>query len=153
MNKILLSSIIATLVLPAFSVQASNLKFSDVPKAVINSMKAEHPNAKKIKVDKELHFGLVLYEVKFKINGKSHETLFDQQGQHFGHEEEVEIPELPQAIIKTLKQTFKKLKIKKAEKIEHPDGRIEYEIDVKGDGEKWELAMSPTGKIWVKERD
>ncbi|NOR68502.1 MAG: hypothetical protein GQ532_02195 [Methylomarinum sp.] len=153
MNKKIISSLIAMLVLPVFSAQASNLKFSDVPEAVIKSMKIEHPDAKKIEVDKELHFGMVLYEVKFKTNGKKHETLFDAQGHHFGHEEEIEISEIPQPIIKTLKQTFKKLSIEKAEKISHPDGRVEYEIDVEGDGEDWELAMSPAGKIWVKERD
>ncbi|MCK5120590.1 MAG: PepSY-like domain-containing protein [Methylococcales bacterium] len=153
MNKKIISSLVATLVLPVFSAQASNLKFSEVPEAVIKSMKAEHPDAKKIEVDKELHFGMVLYEVKFKTNGKKHETLFDSQGRHFGHEEEIEISEIPQPIIKTLKQTFKKLSIEKVEKISHPDGRVEYEIDVEGDGEDWELAMSPAGKIWVKERD
>lgn len=153
MNKKIISSLVATLVLPVFAVQASNLKFSDVPEAVIKSMKTEHPDAKKIEVDKELHFGIVLYEVKFKTNGKKHETLFDAQGHHFGHEEEIEISEIPQPIIKKLKQTFKKLNIEKAEKISNPDGRVEYEIDVEGDGEDWELAMSPAGKIWVKERD
>ncbi|MCF6250116.1 MAG: PepSY-like domain-containing protein [Methylococcaceae bacterium] len=152
-KKLLISSFIATLVLPVFSAQAGKIKLSEVPEAVIKSMKVEHPDAKNIKVDKELHFSMVLYEVKYKTNGKKHETLFDPQGKHFGHEEEIEISELPQPIIKTLKQTFKQLSIKDAEKISHPDGRVEYEIDVKGDGEDWELAMSPTGKIWVKERD
>jgi len=41
----------------------------------------------------------------------------------------------------------------KRKKIKHPDGDIEYEIDVLGNGEEWELAMDPTGKIWAKERD
>jgi len=152
-QQIILSSFIAILVLPVFSAQAGTLKFSEVPEVVIKSMKAEHPDAKKIKVDKDLHFGMVLYEVKYKTNGKQHETLFDSQGRHFGHEIEIEISALPQAIIKTLKQTFKNLKILKAEKIAHPDGRIEYEVDANGDGEDWELAMSPAGKILVKERE
>ncbi len=152
-KKILFSSLLATLVLSSFSAQAGKIKLSEVPKAVIKAMKAEHPDAKNIKVDKELHFGIVLYEVKYKTNGKHHETLFEAHGKHFGHEEAIEVSELPDAIIKTLKQTFTNLSIQDAEKIEHPDGRIEYEVDVKGDGEDWELAMSPAGKIWVKERD
>lgn len=153
MNINILAALITTLVLPVFSAQASKLKLSEVPKAVINSMKAEHPDAIKIEVDKEFHFGRVFYEVKYKTKGKDHDTLFDPQGKHFGHEDEIEISALPQAIMNKLKQTFKQLSIKKAEKINHPDGRVEYEIDVKGDGEPWELAMSPAGKIWVKKRD
>jgi len=152
-KKTIFSSFLATLALAAFSAQAEKIKLSEVPEAVIKTMKAEHPEAKNIKVDKELHFGMVLYEVKFKTNGKQHETLFEAHGKHFGHEQEVEVSELPVAVIKTLQQTFNNLTIQDAEKIEHPDGRIEYEIDVNGDGEDWELAMSPTGKIWVKERD
>jgi len=152
-KKILFLSLLATLLLSCFSAQAGKIKLFEVPKAIIKAMKAEHPEAKNIKVDKELHFGIVLYEVKYKTNGKQHETLFEAHGKHFGHEEEVEVSELPDAIIKTLKQTFTNLSIQDAEKIEHPDGRIEYEVDVKGDGEDWELAMSPAGKIWVKERD
>jgi len=152
-KKILFLSLLATLVLSCFSAQAGKIKLSEVPKAIIKAMKAEHPEAGNIKVDKELHFGIVLYEVKYKTNGKQHETLFEAHGKHFGHEEEVEVSELPDAIIKTLKQTFTNLSIQDAEKIEHPDGRIEYEVDIKGDGEDWELAMSPAGKILVKERD
>ncbi len=152
-KKLIISSFIATLVFPIFSVQAGKIKFSEVPEAVINSMKKEHPDARNIKADKELHFGMVFYELKYQVNGKQHETLFDPQGQHFGHEVAIEISELPQVIIKKLNQTFKQLSIQDAEKRAHPDGRVEYEIDVKGDGEDWELAMSPTGKIWVKERD
>ncbi len=79
--------------------------------------------------------------------------MVDSQGKHFGHEEEITISELPQTVIAKLKQTFKKLKIQKAEIIANPDGCVEYEIDVKGDGEKWELAMNDAGDILVKKRD
>jgi len=152
-KKILLSSLLATLVLPTFSAQAGKLPLSEVPKAVINSLKEKHPDAKIIKVEEEIHFALKLYEVKFKLNGKKQELLYTPQGKYFGYEEDIEISELPVAVVDKLKQTFKKLTIEKAEKIRHPNGDIEFEIDVDGDGEEWELAMDPTGKIWAKERD
>jgi len=152
-KRILLSSLIVTLILPVFSAQAGRLPLSEVPKAVLNSLKEKHPDAKIIKVEEEFHFTLKLYEVKFKLNGKKQELLYSPQGKYFGYEEDIEISELPEAVVNKLKQTFKKLTIEKAEKIKHPDGRIEYEIDVDGDGEEWELAMDPTGKIWAKERD
>ncbi len=152
-KKILLSSLLATLILPVFSAQAGKIPLSEVPQAVINSLKERHPDAKIIKVEKEHHFTLKLYEVKFILNGKKQELLYSPQGEYFGYEEDINISELPQAVVDKLKQSFKKLTIVKAEKIKHPDGRIEYEIDVEGDGEEWEITMSPTGQIWGKERD
>jgi len=152
-KKILLSSLLTALVLPAFSAQAGKLPLSEVPQEVINSLKDRHPDAKIIKVEEEIHFAIKLYEVKFKLNGEKQELLYTPQGKYFGYEEDIDISELPEAVVAKLKQTFKKLRIEKAEKIRHPNGDIEYEIDVLGNGEEWELAMDPTGKIWAKERD
>lgn len=42
---------------------------------------------------------------------------------------------VPQAIVKTLEKTFK-AKIEKTEGIEHPDARVEYEVDVEGDDQE-----------------
>ncbi len=152
-KKIVLASLITTLILPICSVQAEKIPRSEVPKAVVKTIKKEHPKAKLIEIDKEVHFGEVLYEVKYKINGVKFETLFTPKGEHFGEEIEIPLSELPQAIVKTLKKTFKQLKIEKAERIEHPDGRVEYEVDVEGDGQEWEIELSPEGKILLKELD
>lgn len=152
-KKIVLASLIAALVLPAFSAQAEKIKRSEVPEAVIKMIKKEHPKAKIIEIDKEVHFDEVLYEVKYKINGVKFETLFTPEGSHFGEEIEIPLSALPQAIVKTLEQTFKQLKIEKAEKIKHPDGRVEYEVDVEGDDQEWEIELTPEGKILIKELD
>ena len=152
-KKIVLASFISALILPAFSVQAEKIPRSDVPEAVVKMIKKEHPKAKLIEIDKEMHFGEVLYEVKYKINGVKFETLFTPAGEHFGEEIEIPISELPKAIVKTLEKTFKTFKIDKVEKIEAPDGRIEYEVDVDGDGQEWEIELTPDGKILLKELD
>jgi len=152
-KKTILASLITTLVLPVFSVQAEKIPFSEVPETVIKNIKKEHQKAKVIEIDKEVHFDEVLYEVKYTINGVKFETLFTPEGSRFGEEIEIPLSELPQAIVKTLEQTFKQLKIEKAEKIEHPDGRIEYEVDVEGDGQEWEIELTPAGKILLKELD
>jgi len=153
MHKLLLLAFSNALILAAFPASAARIDVADAPGAVIQGLKSEHPEAKNIKIDKEKHFGLTLYEVKFKSNGEQHETLFTPQGKHFGHEQPVASADLPRAIIKTLDSTFRNYSIKDAEIIRHPDGRIEYEIDVHGDGSDWELAMSPSGRILVRERD
>lgn len=149
----LLSPLLATLAFTVFPAQAEKIPLSEVPQAVINSLKERHPDAKIIKVEEEHHFAIKLYEVKFKLDGKKQELLYTPQGEYFGFEEDINISELPEAVINSLKQTFHKLSIEKAEKIKHPDGRIEYEIDVKGDNEEWEMIMTSTGEIWGQERD
>ena len=152
-KKTILASLITILVLPVFSVQAEKIPRSEVPEAVVKMIKKEHPEAKLIEIDKEVHFDEVLYEVKYKINGVKFETLFRPKGETFGEEIEIPLSELPQAIVKTLEKTFTQLKIEKAEKIEAPDGRVEYEVDVEGDGQEWEIELTPEGKILLKELD
>ncbi len=138
-KKIILASIIGAFVLPVSSVVAKKIPHSEVPEAVVKMIKKEHPEAKLIEIDKEVHFGELLYEVKYRVNGVKFETLFTSNGESFGEEIEIPLSELPKAIIKTLEKTFKQLEIEKAEKIEAPDGRVEYEVDVVGDGQEWEI--------------
>jgi len=152
-KKILFSALLATLVLPIFSAQAKKIPLTEVPPSVITSLNERHPEARIIKVEEEHHFTLKLYEVKFKLHGEKYEILYTPQGEYFGFEEDIHISDLPKAVVDKLNKTFNKLTIVKAEKIEHPDGRIEYEIDVNGDGEEWEMIMGPKGKIWGKEQD
>jgi hypothetical protein len=53
----------------------------------------------------------------------------------------------------TVRKLFNQLTLKDAEVIHHPDGRIEYEIDVVGDGLDWELVLDNQAKLLSKERD
>lgn len=153
MKKLVLASLVAIFLLPVFSAYAEKIPRSKVPAAVIKNIKAEHPKAKVVEIDKELHFGEVLYEVKYTINGVKFETLYTPNGQRFGDEVEIPLSELPDEILSTLKKTFKQLTLQKAEIIVHPDGRVEYEVDVNGDGVEWEIEMTPDGKILLKELD
>ncbi len=153
MRKLLILTFFNAIILSVFPASAARIDVADAPDAVIQGLRSEHPEAQNIQIDKERHFGLTLYEVKFKSNGEQHETLFTPQGKHFGHEQPVAPADLPRAIIKTLDSTFRSYSITDAEMIRHPDGRIEYEIDVHGDANDWELAMSPSGRTLVKERD
>jgi len=154
MRNTITVSLFFLFILPVVTVNAAKIDIADVPWRVLKGLKNEHPGAKNIQVDKERHFGLTLYEVKFNIDDKQHETLFDPKGWHFGHEEAIKPEHLPSAVIRTLNKTFKQFTIKDVEEIRHPGNeRIEYEIDIHGDGEDWELAMDPFGKILVKERD
>lgn len=146
--------ILATLLLPIFSVHASDLKLSEAPQTIINTINTEYPSATHIKVERESHFGEVsFYEVEFKIAGKEHEILFNAQGKYISHEEDITVSQLPTIVVKKLKQTFKNLHIEKAEKTKYANGKIEYEIDLNDNGKEWEVDISHTGDILKQKRD
>ncbi len=137
----------------AMPVYAKTIKLEEVPRAVLSGLKKYHHDAGALTVDKETHFGLTLYEVKFMTHGEQHQALFDQQGQSFAHEESIDLRQLPQAVLVAVKTLFDQFKLKDAEAIHHPDGRVEYEIDVVGDGFDWELVLDDEAKLLSKERD
>lgn len=143
-------NVFIVLVLTTFSVQATNISKSDIPEAVISGLKAEHPDARNITVTRQQHFGLTLYEVRFKLHGKAHEALFDPKGKPFGHEQVVE--QLPEAVSSKLQQVFPGHEIVMAVSLQHPDGRIEYEIDLRSEGVMWEVVTNDKGHILVKEQ-
>jgi len=138
------------LVLPA---QAKTIAQEEVPAAVLAGLKKHHHDAGAITVDKETHFGLTLYEVKFETHGNQHQALFDQQGRSFAHEEAINIQQLPAPLRLAVKKLFTQSTVKDAESIQHPDGRVEYEIDVLGDGVAWELILDNQAQLLSKERD
>jgi len=155
MNKTMTLTLAATLFIPVLAAHAERIDLDQVPKAVMDGLRQEHPAAKELEVDKETHFGLTLYEVKFKEKGGlEHQTLLDPTGKPFGHEEPVDPKDLPPAVTQSLGKIFSSFKIEDVEVIHHPDGtRVEYEIDLEGDGVDWEIAMNPDGKVLVKEKD
>ncbi len=134
----------------SFSLCAESISQSEIPDAVINGLKSDHPDARNITVTRQKHFGLTLYEVQFKLHGTPHEALFDPWGKPFGHEEPV--AELPELVSNKLTQVFQEFKIESAVALFNPDGRIEYEIDLRSAGILWEVVTNDKGNILVKER-
>ena len=138
------------LLLVAVHANATNITEAEIPDSVIQGLKSDHPNARNIKATRQQHFGETYYEVQFKLHGKPHETLYDRFGKPFGHEEEV--AELPNPTRSKLKQTFGDYKLENAVSLHHPDGRTEYEIDLRSGGVLWEVVTNERGDILVKEK-
>lgn len=134
----------------AVNANATNITQSEIPDAVIKGLKSDHHEARNIKATRQQHFGETYYEVQFKLNGVSHEALYDREGNPFGHEEAV--TELPGAIRSKLKETFGEYKLVNAVSLRHPDGRTEYEIDIRSEGILWEVVTNERGDILVKEQ-
>ena len=155
MQKTLTFALAASLFIPISAVLAERIELDQVPEAVMAGVREEHPEARNIRVDKETHFGQTFYELKFKEHGQDeHQTLLDSQGKPFGHEQAVAPENLPAAVKESLRKLFTALQIKDAEIIHDRDGgRVEYEVDVVGDGADWEIVMDPQGKVLTKEPD
>lgn len=149
MNSLILITA-SVLYLTSFHTQATNINQADIPESVIAGLKADHPGARNINVTRQRHFGLTLYEVQFKTHGSPHEALFDSRGKPFGHEEAVK--QLPELVTNKLKQVFSEFKIENAVALHHPDGRVEYEIDLRNSGVLWEVVTNEQGRILVKEK-
>lgn len=150
MNVKITLPILAALLLTVFSAQAKRLDVSEVPASVINGIKSRHPDAQNIMIDKELHFRISLYQVKYKAGSEQNFALYDSQGRPFGHEEAIDPRKLPASVNRKLEKAFGSYRILSSQIIRHPDGRVEYEVGVKGDGTNWELALSPGGNILTK---
>lgn len=141
--------ILFSLLSPAIG-NATNISRAEIPPAVFEGLKNEHPEAKNINVTKQVHFGLTLYEVQFNLHGHPHEALFDASGEPFGHEEPVQ--QLPEAISNEIQRHFSKYTIENAVSLHHPDGRVEYEIDLRMNDTLWEIVTNENGKILVQEK-
>lgn len=155
MNILKLSLVFSTLLgltIAANNTVAGEIKLSDLPKVVASGFSNDHPKTTITSVIKEMHFGMTLYEIKFQTAGKHEQALYDDKGKHFGHEVPLALELLPQTVKNSLLSEFPTMKILDAEQITHPDGRIEYEIELTSQGVEWELALNPEGKILVKEK-
>lgn len=150
MNNKTVLPLFALLVLTSLPAQAKQINFSEVPTSVINRLKSLHPDAENVTIDKELHFRMNLYEVKFKAGDRQTAMLFDTKGRPFGHQEKIDPQQLPAAVSKKLERTFAGYSIRNTQLITHPDGRVEYELAIKADSSDWELAMNPNGNILAK---
>ena len=148
-NKIVLP-LLAVLILPTGTVYAKKLTLAETPSSVVDSIKSHYPNAKDISINKELHFRMNLYEVRFNAGNRQNVVLFDSQGRPFGSEEQIDSRQLPVAVNKKLERTFANFSIQNTQLLRHPDGRVEYDVAVKSDGSAWDLAMTRSGNILAK---
>lgn len=133
-----------------FSAQAQQVYQSEVPVSLMDDIKLNHPNAENIMIERELHFRIPLYQVKFKTYAGQYFALFDMRGKPFGQEDRIDPMQLPTAVSRKLEKTFGEYSVLSSLLLKHPDGRIEYGVNLKVKGISWALAMSSGGNILTK---
>jgi len=125
MKAFILSSLFAGTAL--FSC-AQNIRQADVPSLVLNSFQKAYPNAVDIEWEKQLSN----YSAEFEISNMDHEVWLDEKGNILKHEEDIQISQLPVAVINSIKQNYAAAQIDDVDKVEE-GGKTYYVVEF----EKW----------------
>ena len=116
----------------------------DIPKAVADAFTKFFPAATNIKWIKE---NAKEYEAEFKLNGKSVSANFLTDGSWVETEAEINIAELPAAVVAAVKTKHPGAAILKAFKIETAKGRVTYETEIKTKNKKTEIILNADGTV------
>jgi hypothetical protein len=135
----------------AFADQAK-VSLDQVPKAVIEAVKARFPKgeltgAEKETAESDTKDKKITYEVKLIDKKRKFEVIATPDGKVLAVEKVLEASELPKVITALLDSDYPKAKIKKAEEVTR-DEKITYEVVlVTADMQTVKLMFDPRGKL------
>jgi uncharacterized membrane protein YkoI len=129
---------------------AQNLPESRVPAVVINAFKAKYPRATDVEWEKKGPH----YEVEFEtgVKGRDHKLGLDSTGAILFHKQDISRADLPAAVMQAIEKNFPGWRTDDPEKTER-NGVISYQVEVKRQGEEWEVSFDPEGNILDKRPD
>jgi Putative beta-lactamase-inhibitor-like, PepSY-like len=129
----------------------------DVPKAVLDSVKAKFPRAELTDATKESEDGKTTYEIALKDGGRAVDLSATADGTITEIETAIDASTLPAKVTSALEAKYPLATIKKAEEIiEIKDGKEtkSFEVIVATTAKKsLEVKVSPEGKILKEEQD
>ena len=110
------------------------IKEKNIPTNVTKYLKENYLAVKSFEYYQKKERDTTYYEVEFDLNKQQYNLKFSQVGNLLEIEREIEFDELPNTLKEkmqsTLKEKFKKSKIKKVQEV-NPDNKKQYEINVK----------------------
>jgi hypothetical protein len=129
----------------------------DVPKAVLDAVKAKFKNAELKEATKEKEDKETIYEISIVDEGKKIDVSVVEKGEIEKTETEIAISDLPKAVADALKAKYPTGTIQKVELIvEFEDGKEDeknYEAAILTDAKKTiEVVLTPQGKIVEEEK-
>jgi len=127
---------------------AQKLKEAELPEAVKKSFAEKFKNVMDVKWSKE---NATEFEAEFKIGKQEQSANFDQTGKLLVKEYEIKESEVPHAVQATISKEFAGYKIEEVEKAESSDKGNFYEVELKNGKQKYEVQISPEGKVLKKE--
>ncbi len=125
-----------------------------VPKAVIDSVKAKFPTAELKGASKETENGKTSYEVTLSFKKANHDVTVTPEGKITGIEKAIAGADLPKSVTATLKSKYPQATVKAAEQISDADDKITaYEVQlVLADKMRLEVKLDPDGKVLNEEK-
>jgi uncharacterized membrane protein YkoI len=135
-------------------------KIEDLPAAVMNTVKAEAPNAKIDDIDKETRTGRVVYEISFAEPGKNPKLHVAEDGSVVKSDLQIneaagaatgptvgtKFSDLPAAVQKAIKERAPNAKIDDIDK-ETRTGRVIYEVQFEEPGKNPKLHFAEDGSL------
>jgi uncharacterized membrane protein YkoI len=130
--------------------QEKRLKKTDVPKVILSAFEKAYPKATVKGYGSEVENGKTSYELET-VEGKTHrDILYSADGTVIEIEEGMNVSDLPEAVLATIKKEYPKGSITSAEKLTKEESSG-YEVVVKHGKKKTEVRLDATGKILEKE--
>ncbi len=121
---------------------AATIHAIEVPDVVETAFAKQFPTAKKVKWEKETS---ELFEAEFLLDGKELSAVYKADGTWQETETEIQVAELPQAVLAQLKKTHPEAKIKEAAKIQRADNSVVYEAEIKVGRKETDLLFDANG--------
>ncbi|MFI1744056.1 hypothetical protein [Thalassobellus sediminis] len=121
---------------------SQNIDQSKVPAVILNTFQIKFPNADDVHWKKEDKN----YQIKYKVNSKSHIAKMDYKGSVFEHSQDLYVSEIPQLVLNTIKPRITYFDIEDADRYEKGN-RIVYEIKFRIDGKNHYFWVNEKGNL------
>jgi len=132
------------------------VELKDVPKAILDTVKARFPKAELIEAAKETDGTKVEFEVTLKDGETKYDIMLTPDGKITLIEKTIAVKDLPKAVIEAIEKAYPKATHTLAEEmtkiIEGKEVLSYYEVQLTtADMKKLEVEVSPEGKILMTE--
>ena len=131
---------------------ASSADEKEIPKKVMDALKAKFPKAEIQKWTKEKEGDAVVYDIEFKEGTRKCEADIKEDGTYINYEREVAAKDLPKAVVEAVEKKYPKATMKvimEIMEVKGKDDKLEgYEIELEtADKKEVEVTVAPDGKI------
>jgi uncharacterized membrane protein YkoI len=130
--------------------EEQEVPLDQVPKAVIEAIKAKFPGATLSEAETETEDGKTIYEVTLNYKGQEYTVSATAEGKITEIERELAIKDLPKAVIDAIKKKYPNANMEEAEEVTAGD-KITYEVIVEVSKKELAVTLDGNGKILKEE--
>jgi uncharacterized membrane protein YkoI len=126
---------------------------ADLPKAVVDAVKAKFPKAEIKEAEKEVEGGKTVYEVELRLDNNEVDVSLKPDGTILEVEKTIAAEDLPKAVTAAVDAKYPKATLKKAEEITANE-KTAYEVKLKTKDDKMiEVKLDAKGNVLEVEED